>query len=154
MPRFVSQRDARFFYNINNEFINDVVETEVQIFKIVLADSNPDDIYGESTSKKYYIGVRINALIKRDTPNVTDSDRGQNISQDITVGISREMARQKNIFPEIGDILEWNSYFYEINNSIENQRIAGRSDNDYSWSFIVNAHLTNAGNINIIQRNQ
>lgn len=157
MPRFVSNRDTRFFYNINNEFINDVVETEVAIFKVVLEDSLNDEVselYGESTTKKYYSGVRINALIRREVPGVSEDTRGQIISQDLKVAINREMAKNKNIYPEIGDIVEWNSYFYEVSNSTENQRLAGRSDEDYNWSFVLDCHLTNVGNMNLVERNK
>jgi hypothetical protein len=154
MPRFITERDARFFYNVNNELINDVVETEIQIFKTVIQESNPDDIYGESIGRKYYTGVRINCLINRSDSTVDSTNFGQNVLQSIVFSINREFAKQKNVYPENGDIVQWNSYLYEIDHVVENQYIAGRSDQDLNWSFVCTAHLTNISQINISERQQ
>ena len=154
MPRFITERDSRFFYNINNELVNDVVETEIQIFKTVIAESNPDDIYGESTTRKYYTGVRINCLINRADSTTDQTTFGQNVIQSITFAINREIAKSKNVYPENGDIIQWNSFLYEVDHVSENQHIAGRSDQDLNWSFVCNAHMTNISQINISERSQ
>jgi|SRR3990167_1875526 len=152
--RFVTEKDLRFFYNINNELINDVIETEVTIFKVSIANSDTKDIYGESVNKKYYTGIRINCLIKSDTPLISVNEFGQNVKQGIIVAINREMMRQKGSYPEIGDVIEWQETIYEINNVQEDQKIAKRPGEEHTWSFICLAHLSNISLTNLSERIQ
>ena len=61
---FLSERDSTFFQGINNEIINNVIETSINIFKLVIGNhGDSEDIYGENVDKFYKTGVIINCLI-------------------------------------------------------------------------------------------
>ena len=150
--RFISPRDLTFFQSINEELINKIVETEIVLFKTIIEDSNTDNIYGESPDRRYKVGIELNCLINRDNEVSRQSDFGQNISQNISVSINRYQLEQKNVYPENGDVIEWSDYYYEIDNVAKNQRIAGRQDSTYDWSFLCTGHLSNVSHLNIEER--
>ena len=152
MKRFMSPRDAVFFQSINEELINKIVETEITLFKVVIRDSDAGDIYGESPNKKYYTGIMLNCLINRGPQESRQSDFGQNVNQNISCAINRYQLEQKDVYPENGDIIEWNEFYYEVDNIEENQYIAGRQDEIYNWSFVCTGHLTNISYVNIEER--
>ena len=149
MKRFISGRDITFFQSINEEFINKIVETEIVLFKTIIEDSNAGNIYGESPDRIYKSGITLNCLINRDDESSRQTDFGQNISQNISAAINRYQLEQKNVYPENGDIMEWSDFYYEIDNVSKNQRIMGRQDSTYDWSFVCTGHLTNISQINI-----
>jgi len=152
MKRFMSPRDAVFFQSINEELINKIVETEITLFKVVIRDSDAGDIYGESPNRKYYTGIMLNCLINRGPQESRQSDFGQNVNQNISCAINRYQLEQKDVYPENGDIIEWNEFYYEVDNIEENQYIAGRQDEIYNWSFVCTGHLTNISYVNIEER--
>lgn len=154
MSRFISANDVKFFQSINRELINDVIETEISIFKSILEDSNPDNIYGESVDRSYYSGIAINCIIDRSSQDSKFLDQGVTTVQSFVASINRSHAVEKNIIPEVGDIVLWNGFYYEISNSNENQYVAGRKEDDYNWSYIITAQLTNTSFINITERLQ
>lgn len=148
MPRFLTDKDKAFIDSINNELINDVVETPIIIYKYVLEDS--DDIYGEDINKHYKPGVEIYCIIDRSEPTTEEDEFGTNIKQSVAFNINRDYLSQKNIYPEIGDIIEWNEFYYQIDNIKENQYLLGRSI--YNFSILVDAHRTDKSHINIGNR--
>jgi len=154
MSRFISANDVKFFQSINRELINDVIETEISIFKSIPEDSNPEDIYGESVDRSYYSGITINCIIDRSSQDSKFLDQGVTTIQSFVASINRLHAVEKNIIPEVGDIVWWNGFYYEISNTNENQYIAGRKEDDYNWSYIITAQLTNTSFINITERLQ
>lgn len=152
MPRFIGPKDFRFIQSINNEIINWVIETSVTFYKVIIEESDVDDIYGESINKKYYSGVKINCLINRNDQESTMTNFGPNIKQPLELAINKELIMKHNIIPEIGDVVEWNNTFWEINNVKENQYLGGRKL--LSLSYVCQAHLTNLSYNNIIERHQ
>lgn len=151
MPKFVTDRDKSFFQGINNEIINDVIDTTIVIYKLSITD-NPDDIYGESINKYYSVGIILNCIIDKQNQTVTEEEFGPVHAQTMLIAINREHASDKNIYPEIGDIIDWNNFYYEIDNVYENQYITERTS--YNWAIMVNSHLTNKSNINIEERHR
>ena len=55
MALFGGQRDISLFRTLNRELINDLVDTEVDIFKTSVYDVN-DNLYGEAINKIYKKG--------------------------------------------------------------------------------------------------
>lgn len=151
MSKFVTTRDELFFQSINSELINDVIETSIIIYKPSIENSDPNDIFEESINKVWKVGIQLNCLINRSDQTSNTSEVGTNISQDIKFAINREYIKEKNIYPEIGDIVSYDSKYYEISNVIENQYIAGRGS--INWSIILEAHLTNKSILNIEEVN-
>jgi len=152
MPRFVGPHDVRFFQSINKELIDWVIETDIILYKVNIINSDNDDIYGESVNKQYYKGVKFNSIINRSNQESFSTNFGKDIRQPLEFALNRELLQQKNIIPEMGDIVEWNNIYWEIDNVEENQYIAGRKL--LNWSFVCQAHLTNVSLTNLIERHQ
>lgn len=148
MPRFVSQRDFDFFQHINKEIILDVVDVPVVLYKII-PDITSINIYGESTNKARYRGINLQGLIKytKRTPE-TEDGFGYDVKQtDVEFRFATKLLQDVNVYPDVGDIIGFNSNYYEINNITEAQLIANRPD--YSHNVICQTHLTRRTSLNI-----
>lgn len=147
MSKFVTTRDTTFFQSINSELIVDVITTQIILFKPSLKDTINDDLYEESIEKVWQVGVQLECLIDRSDQEVNSTEFGPNNTQIIKFNINRSQIEAKNIYPEIGDLVQWNNYYYEAEHVYENQYVAGRTNEN--WSIIIDAHLTNISMLNI-----
>ena len=148
MPRFVTDRDFLFFQHINSEIIQDVVDVEVILFKIILSDTSVN-IYGEATEKARYKGISLNGLIKYPKMQAETTDGyGYDVSQqEVEFRFARKSLQDVNVYPEVGDLIKYNENYYEINNVPEAQLIASRPE--YNHTIICVTHLTRKSGINI-----
>lgn len=159
MALFGSARDISMFRHINKELINDIIQTEVDLYEVILGETK-SNIYGEASSTKtYYEPVRLAALIARD-PNVDKADEmGMDSNQIVTFGFLRDgILDEKNLVPEIGDIIGWDERYWEINAIEINQYILGRNDLTNktigdgfgsNWSYMCRTHLTRRSKLNL-----
>lgn len=147
MPRFVSQRDFDFFQHINREIIVDVVDVEVILYKMY-SDTIQINIYGESTDKTYYRGISLSGLIKY--PKISPSSEGFGVDakqENVEFRFVRKLLQDVNVYPEVGDIIQYNQNYYEIHNMNETQLIAGRPE--YNQTISCETHLTRRSNLNL-----
>lgn len=64
----------------------------------------------------------------------------------------------KDIHPEVGDIIQWNEEYYQVDSVSESQLFAGKNPDTwdggetqgYSVSFICEAHMTRQSTINLV----
>lgn len=147
MTKFLTDRDKLFFQSINNELIDDVITTPVIIYKPFIENSDVHNVFEESINKVWKIGIRLNCIIDRSNKEQDTNEYGINIHQDIKFAFNREEIKETNIYPEIGDIVEWNEFYYEVQHVYENQYLAGRENSN--WSIVVDGHLTNKSLLNI-----
>lgn len=148
MPRFVTERDFLFFQHINKELVADVIDVEVILYKIIneIVDVN---IYGESSTKPYYKGISLNAIISypKKTPE-TEDGFGYDVAQtDVEFRFVRKLLQDINVYPDVGDVIKYNENFYSINNINEVQLIAGRPE--FNQTIICETHLTRRSSLNI-----
>lgn len=148
MPRFITNRDFDFFQHINKELVMDVIDVEVILYKIIneIVDVN---IYGESTSKPYYKGISLNAIVKytKKTPE-TEDGFGYDVTQaNVEFRFVRKLLQDVNVYPEVGDVIRYNSNFYSIDNINEAQLIGSRPE--FNQAIICEAHLTRKSMLNI-----
>ena len=61
-PFFTPRNDIKLFDAINEELIDELVGQTVDIYKVNLDDTE-SNLYGESTSKTFDVGFRVNCLI-------------------------------------------------------------------------------------------
>jgi len=61
---FGSSRDFDLLVNINRELLKDIVEQEILIYKLNIADTSTN-LYGEALQKTYLEPVKFNCLITR-----------------------------------------------------------------------------------------
>ena len=57
---------------MNEELIDEIVGQSVDIYKVAPEHTN-DNIYGESTTKYFNVGFRVNCLIRYNAPSRTIS---------------------------------------------------------------------------------
>jgi hypothetical protein len=68
----------------------------------------------------------------------------------VEFAFQRDYLVEVDFRPEIGDIVNWNDGYFEINAFNENQLVGGNTDNNHS--IIATAHLTRLSITNIEQQ--
>lgn len=151
MPRFVSQKDFNLFQHFNRELVSDVVDVDVILYKISL-ETTAVNLYGEATDKTRYTGVELKALVKY-KKNISTSEEGfgVDIVQDVEFRFVRKLLEEVQVYPEIGDIINYDDSYYEIDNINDTQYVAGQPYN--SISILCDAHLTRISGLNIEEIN-
>ncbi len=145
MPKFISDRDVAFFKHIAREAVDDVVENICVLYKINLADTRIN-LYGEAISKTWHPGVQLNVLIDKSAQQQNYEGFGPNTVQDIQFNFDKFMLEEKNIYPEVGDIIFFDQAYYEINNTTEVQYSGGLPQHNFSVvcsTFMVSKSLLN-----------
>ena len=132
MPLFGGSRDISLFRTMNKELINDIIQTEVGFHKFVLQDSETN-VYGESKNKVYYEPMLIPCLINREDQNWSETDFGPDSTQQMTFSFLRATLVEKDLVPEVGDIVLYNNDYFEFNSIVENQFFSGKNP-DYSMN--------------------
>lgn len=157
---FGSNRDFNLLTKINRELLTDVVEQEILYYKFSLDETNAN-LYGEALEKVFQIPVKLNCLITRGDQVVTVDDMGPDLNREASFAFLRDDLKTSLVVPEVGDILNWQENFYEVDTVRENQLFVGR-DNSYnltdygnnfgkSVSILVDCHLTRADRVGIAQ---
>jgi len=149
MPRFVSSRDFEFMQHINREVVDVIVDTVVVLYKVIPGETEVN-VYGESMNKVRYIGVTIPCLIKYDKPTSGSDKFPIDTAQYAEFRFVRRILEEAQVRPEMGDIVGYNGLFYEIDNTIDSQLIAGKPE--YTTSILCPAHLTKKSGLSIEPR--
>ena len=149
------------FLNINKELLDNVIQQEVDYYRINLENTNTN-IYGEAVKNKVYDSpVRLTCLIERGDQTFNIDDQfGSDASQQYTFRFLHRRLVELSLWPEVGDLIENRGNFYEIDNINENQFVVGK-DADYSknvgpeygesWSIVCVAHYTRVSKLQIIE---
>ena len=145
--RFLPQRDRNFLERINKELIGDlknaddgIINQKIVIYKISTYDSSTN-MYGEAVGgKNFKQGVQLACIVEAQDFDYNTDEFGPDAQQDAQFHILRETLLELSLIPEIGDIVEWNFGFFEVNGILENQLIAGIQENN--WSVTLNTHLS------------
>ena len=111
-----------------------------------------EDVYGESTAKYYDIGFRVNCLILYNEPVVNQDEFGADTDSDIEIFFQREnlASGSLNFVPEIGDIVDWNGNYWEINGTTEPQLFAGHPN--FKHNIVATAHRSRLSSLQIEER--
>ena len=112
-----------------------------------------DNIYGESTTKYFNVGFRVNCLIRYNAPEVEQfQDVGADVNSTIDLMFQRNnlASGSLNFMPEAGDICDWNNYYWEVNGVTEPQLIAGHQG--YKHSIVASAHRSRLSSLQIEER--
>lgn len=146
MPKFVSARDVSFFKHIARELVDDVVENVIVLYKVNLANTRIN-LYGESTGKSWHKGIKLYALIDKEPGTTVYEGFGSESNQTITFKLDRFACEEKNTYPEIGDVIYFDTHYYEINYTYEVQYAGGLPENNFS--IVVNTVLSNKNSLGI-----
>jgi hypothetical protein len=128
MALFGSSRDISVFRHLNKELINDIISQEVDYYQLSL-NNTTSNVYGESPDgKTYYSPVRFACLIVRNdqTWNV-DDQLGSDVNQITQFGFFRDILVDLDLIPKVGDIINWNGNYWEVDSLVENQLFAGKN---------------------------
>lgn len=147
--RYFSPRDLKMQYSLNRELLRDIIQCVVIIYKIE-ANSTKINLYGEADTKTYLPGVQMVTLIEHPDTTTDNEDFGPDKIKTMQFKFQENMLKEANLYPEIGDHIEWDNSYYEINNSIQEQHLGGITDK--SWSILVDAHLSRNTKLNIVPR--
>lgn len=152
--RFFSERDLKLINSLNAELMGDVIQTTIIFYKVA-ADQTQTDLYGETdpaTGKMFYPGVEITCLIDKADIDTPYDEFGPDRNQTVVFKFRENVLKLVNIYPEIADIIKFNNQFFEIDNVIQQQFLAGVEDK--SHSIIVNTHFSRLSKLNFVERQQ
>ena len=150
-PFFIPQKEFDLINVMNEELIDEIVGQSVDIYKISV-ENTEENIYGESTTKYYDVGFRVNCLILFNEPTIEQDDFGPDLRGDIEMYFQREnlSSGSLNFYPEIGDIVDWNDYYWEINGTTEPQLFAGHPN--FKHNIVATAHRSRLSSLQIEER--
>jgi len=179
MPIFGRQKDRELIKHFSKEVLEDILDTPVLIYKPYITKTNTN-IYGEGVSgdKHYRPGVLLHAAINREDQEWTTDDLGADITQKGTFSFLNEdiwnvatgsagSTEEYGFAIEIGDLIYYDTQYWEIDTTNRNQYLHGRNQNvidgdgsDFgfadetymhgeSLSTVVQAHITRRSRINV-----
>ena len=152
--RFYPQKDIDTFDKFNRELVGDlnsnkdgIIYQPVVIYKVSVYDTEVN-MYGESSDGKVYKdGIEVSALVEADDQTTTTDEFGPDLQQTALFSFVRQSLEDISYVIDIGDVLEWNSGYWEISSISENQLVGGQTD--YIHSVVCNAFLVRISNLNI-----
>ena len=147
--RYFSPRDLRMQYSINRELLKDIIQCVILIYKMEV-NATAVNLYGEADTKMYLPGVQLATLIEHPDTTTDNEDFGPDRVKQMIFKFHENLCKEANLYPEIGDIVEWDNSYYEINNTVQEQHLGGQTDK--SWSILCNAHLSRNSKLNIVPR--
>lgn len=149
MPKFLQARDIDLFKSFAREVVDDVIQNTIVLFKINMNETKVN-IYGESLNKTWYPGVQVYALIDKEPESARYEGFGLDTDQNVTFKLDRWMLEEKGIYPEVGDIINWNAGYFEIDNTNEIQLVGGQTYNNFS--IVCSTFMVSKSNLNIEER--
>jgi hypothetical protein len=149
MALFGGKRDAAFFSKINKELITDIIDTEIYYYKIILDDTKRN-LYGEGKDKVFYNPVKIPTLVDRTNAEQIFDEFGSSYTRNVNFYFLRDTLVEKNVFPEVGDVIVWNDEQHIVDVTFTNQFFAGKNPDTwdggdsqgYNLSIICETHVT------------
>ena len=167
MPIFGRQTDRNLIKHFSKEVLQNILDTPVLIFKPHITKTNTN-LYGEGVSgdKNWRPGVTLYATINREDQEWSSNEFGIDLDQKATFSFLNEDiwsiattgAEETDGFAiEIGDLIYYDSNYWEIDTTVKNQYLHGRnlategapSLNGESFSTVATAHITRKSKINI-----
>ena len=152
--RFYSQKDVNTFDKYNKELIGNlaagkdgIISQKVVIYKVSAYDTEVN-MYGETAGGKVFKpGVQVACLIAADEQTTTTDEFGPDLQQTALFSFIRQSLVDISYVVEIGDIIDWNSGYWEISSISENQLTGGQTN--FNHSVVCNAFLVRMSNLNI-----
>lgn len=155
MPsRFYSQKDIDTFDKFNKELVGNlsteqdgIINQPVIIYKVSVTDTEVN-MYGETSQGKVFKpGVQITALVNAEDQTTTTDEFGPDLQQNAEFSFIRQSLVDINFVVEIGDVINWNSGYWEISSINENQLVGGQTD--FNHSVVCNTYLIRISHLNI-----
>jgi len=150
-PFFLPQKEINMIDSMNEELIDEIVGQSVDVYKVSIENTD-ENVYGESTTKYYDIGFRVNCLIEFNEPEVIQDEFGADVNGSMTMYFQRNnlASGSLNFYPEVGDIVDWNDFYWEINGITEPQLLHGHQG--YKHSIVATSHRSRLSSLQIETR--
>ena len=152
--RYYPQKDIDTFDRFNKELVGDlstgkdgIINQTVVVYKVSVYDTETN-MYGETAGGKIFKpGVQLACLITADEQTTTTDEFGPDLQQTGIFSFVRKSLVDISFVLEIGDIIDWNSGYWEISSISENQLVGGQTGNNHS--VVCNAFLQRISSLNI-----
>tara|TARA_R110002020_G_scaffold243295_2_gene456798 strand:- start:71 stop:544 length:474 start_codon:yes stop_codon:yes gene_type:complete len=150
-PFFMPRKEFDLMNSMNEELIDEIVGQSVDVYKVNIENTD-ENIYGESSTKYYNVGFRVNCLILYNEPTIEQDEFGADLNSDIEMYFQREnlASGSLNFYPEIGDIVDWNDSYWEINGTTEPQLVAGNPE--FKQQIKATAHYSKLSSLQIEEK--
>ena len=155
MPsRFFNEKDINTFDKFNKELVGNlsteqdgIIYQPVVIYKVSAYDTEVN-LYGETADGKVYKpGVEVTCLVAAEDQTTTTDEFGPDLAQTGVFSFLRQSLVDISYVAEIGDIIDWNSGYWEISSINESQFVGGQTD--FNHSVVCDAFLVRISNLNI-----
>ena len=148
-PFFVPSKEIELIDVMNEELIDEIVGQTVDIYKISV-ENTEENLYGESSTKYYNDGFRVNCLINWSEPSVDQDEFGPDVNTSVELYFHRTTLKEAGFYPEVGDIVDWNGFYWEMNGVVEPQLIAGHQG--FNHEIKATAHRARLSSLQIEER--
>ena len=148
-PFFIPIKEVNVIDSMNEELIDEILGQFVDIYKVSIDDTE-SNVYGESATKFYNVGFRVNCMLNYNEPETIQDEFGPDVNANMYFQRNNLSSGSLNFFPEVGDIVNWNEHFWEINSVTEPQLIGGHQG--FKHNIVANAHRSRLSNLQIEER--
>ena len=154
MPRYYPQKDLDTIEKFNRELIGEpnlskdgIIDQFVILYRVSVYETETN-MYGEASEGKVYKqGVKLPCIVDASDFDFNYDDFGPDNRQSVSFAFQRAYLVEVDLKPEIGDIMQWNDGYFEVDKFNENQLIGGNFDN--SHSIVVSANLVRRPTVNL-----
>ena len=155
MPqRFYGNKDLATFEKFNRELLGEpnisddgIIDQFVILYRVSVYETETN-MYGEASEGKVYKqGVKLPCIVDASDFDFNYDDFGPDNRQTVSFAFQRAYLVEVDLKPEIGDIMQWNDGYFEVDKFNENQLIGGNFDN--SHSIVVSANLVRRPTVNL-----
>jgi len=152
--RYYGAKDLATIEKFNRELLGEpnisddgIIDQFVILYRTSVYETDTN-MYGEASEGKVYKRpVKLPCIVDAGDFDFNYDEFGPDNKQDVSFAFQRAYLVEVDLKPEIGDIMKWNSGYFEVDKFNENQLIGGNFDN--SHSIVVSAHLTRMPTTNL-----
>ena len=178
MPKFFNAKDIDFIKTISEEVVDYLVEQAIVLFKVSVGETKTN-LYGESLGKVWKEPSTLMCIVDREPINVVYEGFGADRQGLVEFRFNRQRIREESYavpkvrdingtlipteaiqnltvgYPEIGDVILYDSIYYEIDNVREPQWIGGSPEiYDQENSTFEDANNTLIAICHMVRRSQ
>ena len=155
MPqRYYGAKDLATIEKFNRELLGEpnisddgIIDQFVILYRVSVYETETN-MYGEASEGKVYKqGVKLPCIVDASDFDFNYDDFGPDNRQTVSFAFQRAYLVEVDLKPEIGDIMQWNDGYFEVDKFNENQLIGVNFDN--SHSIVVSANLVRRPTVNL-----
>ena len=144
MALFGGSRDISLFRTVNRELIGNIISQEVVFYKCNLTETKIN-MYGETTTgRSFFEPMLLNALIEVGDQTAPIQDDMVGFNWPLTFKFLRDDLVDANLHPEVGDIIQYQNGYWEVDNTNATQFFMGK-DPQYPYYDDAGNNPLNSG---------